>query len=128
MRPKIYLAGGFRGGWHQQIIKALGNDFICFNPQTHQLDDADKYTAWDLYHIEKCDILLGYMTQNNPSGYGLALEIGFAKAKGKLIILIDERSKIDEEFERYFLICHESSNIVLSDLDEAISYIKSFAF
>lgn len=128
MRPKIYLAGGFKGGWHQKVINALGDNFICFNPQAHQLDDADKYTSWDLYHVERCDILLGFMKEDNPSGYGLALEIGYAKSKNKLIILIDERSKVDKEFRRYFLICHNSSNIVLESLEEAIDFIKSFSF
>ena len=126
MKPKIYLAGGFKGGWHQEVIRTLGDDFLCFNPQTHKLDDAEKYTAWDLYHVDKCDILLGYMTEDNPSGYGLALEIGYAKAQQKLILLIDKRSPKDEGFKRYFSICHQSANIIFNDLDDAIEYLKTF--
>ncbi len=126
MKPKIYLAGGFKGGWHQYVIEKLGIDFTYFNPQTHQLSEVEKYTSWDLYHVEKCDILLGYMSLDNPSGYGLALEIGFAKAKNKLVILVDERSKKDEAFKRYFSICHESSNITFNSLDDGIEYLKSF--
>jgi nucleoside 2-deoxyribosyltransferase len=127
MKQKIYLAGGFKGGWHNYVSEKLGNDFIYFDPQKHQLDEADKYTAWDLYHVNKCDILLGYMSEDNPSGYGLALEIGYAKASNKLIILIDERSKKDEKFKRYFSICHESATIILDNLDEAIKYLKTFS-
>ncbi|MEO7977690.1 nucleoside 2-deoxyribosyltransferase domain-containing protein [Flavobacterium sp.] len=126
MKTKIYLAGGFKGGWQNDVIKKLSLDFIFFNPQKHDLDDVEKYTTWDLYHVEKCDILLGYMSKENPSGYGLALEIGYAKALNKLIILVDERSKIDETFKRYFSICKESSNVSFETLDEAINYIKSF--
>jgi nucleoside 2-deoxyribosyltransferase len=126
VKQKIYLAGGFKGGWHKYVTEKLGNGFIYFDPQKHQLDESDKYTAWDLYHVDKCDILLGYMTEENPSGYGLALEIGFAKAKNKLIILIDERSKKDKTFKRYFSICHESATIIFNDLDEAIQYLKTF--
>lgn len=126
MKTKIYLAGGFKGGWHNYVVENLGKEFICFNPQKHQLDEADKYTAWDLYHVEKCDILLGYMSEDNPSGYGLALEIGYAKAQNKLIILIDKRSNTDKSFKRYFSICHESSNVIFETLDEAIAYLKSF--
>lgn len=126
MQPKIYLAGGFKGGWHDKVSTSLSNTFTIYNPQKHNLDDVEKYTAWDLYHVDKCDILLGYMSSGNPSGYGLALEIGYAKAKNKLIILIDERSPIDDKFSRYFAICHASSNIVLSSLDEAIDYLKTF--
>ena len=126
MKTKIYLAGGFRNGWHKYVINKLGNEFIYFNPQKHDLDDVKKYTSWDLYHVEKCDILFGYMSSDNPSGYGLALEIGYAKAKNKLIILVDERSNLDDDFKRYFSICNESSNVSFNTLDEAILYMRSF--
>jgi hypothetical protein len=126
MKTKIYLAGGFKGGWHEEVVSKLGNDFTYFNPQKHDLNDVEKYTSWDLYHVEKCDILLGYMSKDNPSGYGLALEIGYAKAMNKLIILVDERSDIDDTFKRYFAICKQSSNVSFETLDEAINYIKSF--
>jgi nucleoside 2-deoxyribosyltransferase len=127
MKPKIYLAGGFKGGWHNYVIENLGSDFMYYNPQTHHLNEADRYTTWDLYHVDKCDILLGYMSENNPSGYGLALEIGYAKAKSKLIVLIDKRSPKDRIFKKYFSICQESSNVMFDDLDEAIGYLKTFS-
>ncbi|WBL25720.1 nucleoside 2-deoxyribosyltransferase domain-containing protein [Zunongwangia sp. HGR-M22] len=126
MQNKIYLAGGFKGEWQEKVINNLGNDFFIFNPAKHDLENPTEYTNWDLFHVEKCDILLGYMSQDNPSGYGLALEIGYAKAKNKLIILIDERSPRDKKFERYFAICHESSNIILDSLEDAIRYLKGF--
>ncbi|GGX19285.1 nucleoside 2-deoxyribosyltransferase domain-containing protein [Aquimarina muelleri] len=126
MKPKIYLAGGFKGGWQKKVTKELSSDFILFNPEEHKLTESEKYTAWDLFHVDKCDILLGYMTKDNPSGYGLALEIGYAKAKGKLIILIDEKSPSDSLFEKYFLICKESSDVNFETLENAINYIKKF--
>lgn len=122
----IYLAGGFRGGWQESIIEKIGDSFIFFNPKNHNLEEPNKYTYWDLFHIDKCDILLGYMSEDNPSGYGLALEIGYAKAKNKLIILIDDRSKIDRSFSRYFAICHQSADVVCESLDEALEYLKLF--
>lgn len=124
--PKVYLAGGFKGGWQKIVKDLLKDDFTVFDPQTHNLDDVKKYTHWDLFHVDQCDILLGYMTKDNPSGYGLALEIGFAKAKGKMIVLVDERSKSDQQFKRYFSICHESSGIVLDSLHDAINYLNTF--
>ena len=126
MKLKIYLAGGFKGGWHDVVKDKLGEDFHIFNPQTHDLRDVDKYTSWDLFHVKQCDFLLGYMAKENPSGFGLALEIGYAKALDKLIILVDEKSKHESEFERYFSICHASSTIVLSSLSEAIKFIETF--
>jgi nucleoside 2-deoxyribosyltransferase len=126
MRNSIYLAGGFRGEWQEHVIKELGVNFTIYNPKKHELESVQMYTAWDLYHVEKCDILLGYMSSDNPSGYGLAMEIGFAKAKNKLIILVDERSKNDSNFKKYFAICHESSNLIFHNIDEAIIYLKQF--
>jgi len=125
-KRSIYLAGGFRGGWHDLVIDKLKNDFSIYNPQTHDLEEPSKYTHWDLFHVDKCDILLGYMTEDNPSGYGLALEIGYAKAKSKLIILVDDRSKSDQSFSRYFAICHQSADVVCDSLEEAIDYLKTF--
>ncbi len=125
-KRSLYLAGGFKGGWHDLVIGQLRNDFCIYNPQTHDLEEPNKYTYWDLFHVDKCDILLGYMSEDNPSGYGLALEIGYAKAKNKLIILIDDRSKVDQSFSRYFAICHESADVICDTLDEAIEYLKTF--
>lgn len=126
MKNKIYLAGGFKGGWQERIINDLGDNFIFYNPATHNLDKPSEYTHWDLYHVDKCDILIGYMNEENPSGYGLALEIGYAKAKNKLIVLVDERSSIDEQFKRYFAICHESANVVLGSIEEALNYLHGY--
>ena len=126
MKTNIYLAGGFKGGWHDYVIKKLGAHYNFFNPSKHNLDETDKYSTWDLYHVDKCDILLCYMSEDNPSGYGLALEIGYAKAKNKLIILIDQRSPKDTSFQRYFSICHESANVIFDDLDHAITFLKTF--
>ncbi|HEY0668749.1 MAG TPA: nucleoside 2-deoxyribosyltransferase domain-containing protein [Sphingobacteriaceae bacterium] len=126
MKPKIYLAGGFVGGWQEKVKDTLGDNFVFFDPQKHSLSDVEKYTNWDLYHVDRCDILLGYMSGTNPSGYGLALEIGFAKAKNKLIILVDERSNIDDAFKRYFSICSETANICFPNLNDAIDYLSTF--
>ncbi|MCW2260114.1 MULTISPECIES: nucleoside 2-deoxyribosyltransferase domain-containing protein [Sphingobacterium] len=125
---KLYLAGGFIGGWQDEVIKQLQNNFIIFDPLGHALKESNKYTHWDLFYVDKCDILFGYMSESNPSGYGLALEIGYARAKNKLIILVDERSKKDNLFKKYFAICHESTDVICSSLQEAIEYLKAFKF
>ena len=44
------------------------------------------------------------MQKDNPSGFGLTLEIGYAAALGKQIILVDEKSSFDEIFEQKFKI------------------------
>jgi len=84
------------------------------------------YTAWDLSHIKASDILFACMDKDNPSGYGLALEIGYAKALGKTVILVDEKSSENEEFRRYFAIAKETADVYFESLDEGINFLKGF--
>ena len=45
---------------------------------------------WDLAAVRDCDLVIGYLEHDNPSGIGLAAEVGYAKALGKLIWLVVE--------------------------------------
>jgi hypothetical protein len=129
MQPlKIYLAGGLRSNWQERFIEQFEDqsNFIFFNPREHRLDEANEYTLWDLYHVSKADIIFAYMEKDNPSGYGLTLEIGYGKALDKLIVLVDERSKRDEVFKEKFKIVRHSASICFSDLKKGITFIKSF--
>ena len=56
----------------------------------------------------------------------LALEVGLALGLNKTIILVDDRSKHDSNFEMYFKIVHESANVVLPSLEEGISYLHRY--
>lgn len=85
-----------------------------------------QYTLWDMHHIRSADILFGYMEKDNPSGYGLATEIGYAKGLGKTVILIDEKSRADKQFSQYFTMVREVADIVLDSLGEGINILKVF--
>jgi len=126
---KIYLAGGLSSDWRQKVIKTCEGNFIFFNPKEHGLEthDPSQYTAWDLYHIKNCDILFGYMEKENKSGYGLSLEIGYAHALGKTIILVDERSQHDDWFETKYNIVRNTSNVNLDNLEDGIKFLNSFS-
>ncbi|MGD2090587.1 MAG: nucleoside 2-deoxyribosyltransferase domain-containing protein [Candidatus Aminicenantes bacterium] len=126
-KPKIYLSGGFSSNWQKKVIESLGDKFIYFNPRDHKLKAHRQYWTWDVHFLKVCDILFGYMEQSNPSGYGLALEVGLAYSLDKTIILVDERSPLDPNFKNYFTIVHSTANIVFSDLHEGIEYLLNFA-
>ena len=133
MKLKVYLAGGMKSGWQDKVrrkIYAANSEkfdrFEFFNPSTHGLTDSKEYTTWDLFHVQHCDIVFAYMEEANLSGYGLALEIGFAKALGKTIILVEEKSKTDESFARKFAIVRESATVVFEELDKGIDFLKRF--
>lgn len=124
---KIFLSGGFRSNWQQKVIDHLGGKFVFFNPREHGLDESDMYTLWDIHFIKECDILFAFMESENPSGYGLAFEIGLAYALNKTIILVDERSTSDATFARYFKIVHKPSGVIFNTLQEGIKLLESFA-
>lgn len=123
---KIYLAGGFRSNWQLEVISKFKDSFIFFNPQQHNLQAPDQYTSWDLHQVKNADILFGYMEESNPSGLGLAVEIGYAKALNKTIILVDEKSNCNEKFAKYFQMARVSSNVVFNDLASGLDYLSSF--
>ena len=99
-QPTVYLAGGTRTNWQDAVLADLPG-WRVIDPRTHGLKGERDYSLWDLEGIRKSDWVLAYFESTNPGGYNLALEIGFAKAHGKHIILVDEKSESDENVRRY---------------------------
>lgn len=126
IKPKVYLSGGFRSDWQAKVIRDLGDSCVFFNPRAHQLDDPVLYCAWDIHFVKECDIVFAYMEQDNPSGYGLSLEVGLAYGLGKTIILVDEKSTNDLQFQRYFQLISSTAHVCFRKLDDGIEYLKKF--
>ncbi|MBZ4040946.1 MULTISPECIES: nucleoside 2-deoxyribosyltransferase domain-containing protein [Flavobacterium] len=126
MKTKVYLAGGMNeSNWQKKVIETINSEnFVFYNPREHELTNSAEYTFWDLFYVKQSDILFAYMQNDNPSGIGLTLEVGYARALDKSIILIDERSKNDEIFANRFKIVRESSTIVFDNLEEGINFLK----
>lgn len=123
---KVYLAGGMSSNWQSKVINSFDDSIIFFNPQKHNLELSSEYTSWDLFFVRRCDIVFACMEENNPSGIGLSLEVGFAKALGLTIILVDEKSKHDPVFKAKFKIVRESATIVYDNINEGIQYLNSY--
>lgn len=126
-KPKVFLSGGFKSGWQSVVIQELGDQFTFFNPQTHGLNHHYEYTTWDIHFVRECDILFAHMEDTNPSGYGLAFELGIAHALNKTIILVDQKSPNDPVFARYYRILHKPAGVVFSNLSDGINYLKTFS-
>ncbi len=126
-KQRVYLAGGMKSDWQNIVLNRLSNFFIFYNPQDHNLEKETEYTIWDLHFVKSSDIIFAYMAKDNPSGYGLTLEIGYACALNKTIILIDERSKIDTSFNNHFKIVRESASIVFEDLEDGLRFLERFS-
>ena len=124
---KVFLSGGFKSNWQLKVIQELNDRFIFFNPRDHDLEHSEFYTTWDIHFVKECDILFAYMEESNPSGYGLAFELGLAYSLNKTIILIDERSESDFTFAKYFKILYKPSGVVLNNLSDGIAYLRKFS-
>ena len=127
MNIKVFLSGGMNdSNWQQEVINSVGKEgYIYFNPREHFLSKSKEYTMWDLFYVKKCDVVFAYMQKDNPSGFGLTLEIGYATALGKQIILVDEKSSFDEKFDEKFKIVRESSSIVFDSFSDGINFLKN---
>jgi nucleoside 2-deoxyribosyltransferase len=112
----VYLAGGMKDGWQDQFTPLVsGVEWIDPRKQPPTEDPA-VYTKWDLDGVRRADAVVAYMSPSNPSGYGLALEIGFAHALGRPIIFID---RVQEDWRgRYFDMARQLC-IVVPDFETA---------
>ncbi|WP_373031641.1 nucleoside 2-deoxyribosyltransferase domain-containing protein [Sulfurovum sp.] len=117
---KIYLAGGMKSDWQDNVI-AAHPQHTYFDPRTHGLDEPAEYTKWDLEHVEKADIVFACFTKDNPSGFGMCIEIGAAHRSGKPIILVDEKQL------RSWAIVRCCCNIVVNNLGDGIKILKEWA-
>lgn len=122
-RIAVYLAGGFRSGWQDLVIRDAPN-LNYFDPRENNTNIDEEYTLWDLEAIRKCDIILVYLEDSNPSCYGACLELGFAHALGKRIIFIDEKSSLNSDLNRYFGMLRACANICYFKLEDAIQFLS----
>jgi hypothetical protein len=121
----VYLAGGFRSGW-QDTVRARVPSVRYVDPRLHGLLRSDEYTTWDLEAIRRSDCVFAYLEGANPGGYALALEVGFAKALGKCVILVDEKSCRSDSLARRLGMVRECSDVVFNTLTEGIQFLEKY--
>ena len=68
--------------------------------------------------LDSSDAVLFYFEESNPSGLGSAFEVGYAVAKGKPVVFIDEKHTSHTEW----LGVH--CNYVTRDLDDGIDALR----
>ena len=115
----VYLAGGMKSQWQDKVIQSCQkHQFI--DPRTHGLTDEREYTRWDLAGIVHSDLVLAYMDTENPSGYGLCLEVGYAYAMDVPVLYVCEDT---QDRQRYFGMVRACSSRVFTSLNEAIAHL-----
>lgn len=120
-RKKIYLAGGFSSNWQAEVASRLADKYELLDPSIHGIQDPVEYTRWDLDAVRRSDIVLANMEASNPGGYSLALEVGFAKALGKRIYMVDQIE--DHVVRRYFEMVRQCSECVFPTLGKALDHL-----
>jgi nucleoside 2-deoxyribosyltransferase len=73
--------------------------------------------------VRQSDIVLANMEASNPGGYSLALEVGFVKALGKRIFMVDQVE--DPSVRHYFEMVRQYSERIFSTLGETLDLLLS---
>lgn len=120
-RPiKVYLSGGMVSGWQDKVKEAvLGLEYL--DPRDHGFRDPVMYSTWDARAVDEADFVFAYLEATNPSGLGLAAEIGRACVQGKFIIFIDEWS------DHRTALIREWSSVISDTLEGGIYNLRRFA-
>lgn len=132
MNVTVYLSGGTHSNWQDKVIKGIeerkkkdevahvhyGRDISYVDPRRWKgRKNAREYLHLDFVGILGSRIVFAYLEKDNPSGVGLALEIGWACAKGKVVIFVNEKK------DRYFNIVSEMVHVTFESLEEGIDYL-----
>lgn len=120
---KVYLAGGLQSDWQSKVKELSGFKFLC--PREKETPDMtlDEYSTWDLHFVKSADIIFAYMETGNPSGIGMSIEMGYAKALGKTIILVLEDCG---ERNKSLSFMKKAADITFDNLSQGIFYLEKF--
>jgi nucleoside 2-deoxyribosyltransferase len=119
-----YLAGGMHNNeWREFLKKELSSSYnLILDPTDWDCASPEEYTEKDLAAIRKSDYIVVYMDSSNPSGFGLSVEIGYAKALNKKIIFVDNIK--DDYRSRYFGMHRVMATHVVKTLDRVVALLK----
>ena len=121
---KIYICGSMQKSvLRDELIRGLDGHEIL-DPSQHGLTDEKAYTDWDLAAIRQCDCVVAFMESSNPSGYGLAFEIGYACGINKPVIYLDALG--NDWRQKYFGMVRSASQTA-STIFDVFHHIKRLA-
>ena len=108
----------------QDVVRLHGPRLLDYrDPKSHGLTEEKEYTKWDLDNLTESDIVFAYLESENPSGAGLALEIGYAYAQRKYIIFVCRR---DHPYYSNFGMARSCANKVFHTLEDGVQYLRTF--
>jgi len=117
---RVYLSGGMRSGW-QDKVKAAVSGIEWIDPREHGLELPALYAVWDLTGVRLADVVFAYIEDDNPSGIGLALELGYAKGLGKITILVGGHD------DKRMAIVGCAADVWVAPLSQGIALLQSLS-
>lgn len=124
---KIYCASPFFNEEELKHVQDVENalaEHTLFSPRLHQLEQHEFGSrAWrtdvyrnDINHIKWCDVVVAILTQGNYDDVGTAMEVGYATALGKPVVIYNPSGKVQN------LMVADSLHAYIEDLDELKNY------
>jgi hypothetical protein len=87
--------------WRERVKERFAVTEVEFlDPCEHGLSDPRDYTLWDMEAIFDSDIVFAYLDNTNPSGLGMAAEIGYGIGIKREVVFVDERNDSYTQFLR----------------------------
>jgi hypothetical protein len=121
----VYLAGGFNSNWQDRLLLEFSGKVGFVDPRKHALPDPKNYNSWDLLGVRSCVVVFAYLENSNPGGYALALELGYGKAMGKLVIFVEEAESDTTERSKRLGMLRETADYHAVGLEAGMKILQS---
>ena len=134
-----------RYGWRLEFADAMDEGTVVLSPMRHEGHLAEMKAAMsiealeafekeknhifshpkmivskDMLDIEQCDLMVVNLLGATEVSQGTVWEMGYAKGKGKQIVLITSPGNVHKS-----PFIRESANIVVDNLDDAVMIVNS---
>lgn len=120
-RPIVYLCGGMKSGWQDDVIEARPFGVSYLDPRKHGLQEEEMYTAWDIGGVAMCDIIWCYLEESNPGGHNACFEFGMAAALDKKLVLVCDKRSIT----RYIGMLRQVAHVYFEDFEDALDWWRT---
>ena len=87
---RVFLSGGTRGDWQDRVIAACPNAEY-WDPRTLREEDMTDIATTERRWLDESELVFVFIEEDNPSGLGSAFEMGYAIAKSKPVLFVDEK-------------------------------------
>ena len=123
MTLTIYLSGGTHSNWRDIVMDQLqSSSFEFIDPKQNGQPLPERYAPWDLFGVERSDIVLCYVEHDNPSGVGTCFEAAYGLGLGKHVVTV-----IEPQDRKYWDIVQVAASVNFGTLQAAVDYIQSLA-